>query len=387
VAAGFAAARKAVALSEAGTKARGYAEAVLTLYQGAPALDARARAQRYLARMAALDARFPGDLDLVCFHALALLGAGDGDAADRREAARLLQGVLARAPRHPGALHYLIHADDDRAHAAEALPAARLYAQVAPTVPHALHMPSHIYAELGLWDDAIASNVAAFTANEAWVAREHLPSDRRDWHSLGFLVYAFLQKGDLAAVRGLLALMDQGNSASQREATVLAHATALVNEDAWTDAADFAPAPSGVTPVLVPYVRGLGALWLGRGEALRAALAAERATPVPADPEDRARRTLALQELEGASAALAGDRPAASAALARAEETLASFPGGQPAGPSPYVPPRELEGDVLLRRFHDAPAAAAAYAAALRDAPGRRRSLLGLAAATSRQER
>ncbi|MHB8420564.1 MAG: hypothetical protein ACYDCL_21020, partial [Myxococcales bacterium] len=367
----------------------------LALYDGPPARGAGAgtrlampsgwgateRAGAYLERLRALDAAFPGDLDLACFHALALLGARDGDTAKRREAARILAGVLAVAPRHPGALHYLIHADDDRAHAAEALPAARLYAQVAPTVPHALHMPSHIYAALGLWDDVIASNLAAFAANEAWVAREKLPPAKRDWHSLGFLVHAFLQKGDAATVRALLALMDEGRSPGQRWATASARAEQLLTEGDWAGAAAFAPAPADAAADLPPYVRGLGALWLGEAGALDAALGALRAAPPPTDPEERAQRDLAREELEGAAAALAGHRAAALAALAAAEHTFEAFPGGQPAGPTPYLPPHELEGDLLLRLFHDPRAAASAYQAALRDDPGRRSSTEGLATA------
>ncbi len=380
VRAGLAAARQAVALAAPGTQERGYAEAVLALYDGAPARGPAARAAAYLDRMRALAAAFPDDLDLACFHALALLGARDGDGAKHREAARILAGVLAKAPRHPGALHYLIHADDDAAHAAEALPAARLYAQVAPTVPHALHMPSHIYAALGLWDDAVASNVAAFAATESWVAREKLPAERRDWHSLGFLVYAYLMKGDAGTVRALLALMDEGRSPAQRRATATAHAMRIVNEGDWSASAGYAPAPGDAPPALPPYVHGLGALWLHRPEALAAAIHELGTAKQPDDPEERAWLVLARQELEGGARALAGDRAGALASLADAQRTFEGFPGGPPTGPTPFVPPHELEGDLLRLHFHDANAAAAAYAAALRDAPGRRPSLEGLAA-------
>ena len=95
-------------------------------------------------------------------------------------AAAIVEEVLRRNPTHPGATHYLIHAYDDPLLAPLGLPVARRYARIAPRAEHALHMPSHIFVHLGLWDDMVASNEAAWTASKAWVKRKGLP-ERASW--------------------------------------------------------------------------------------------------------------------------------------------------------------------------------------------------------------
>jgi len=377
LAAALAAAQHAVALASRDSRERGFAEAVLRLFEGAPKQGPNDRAKAYLDRMETLHAAFPGDLEVSSFYALALLG-GPGDGfAKRRQAAAVLGRVLERASRHPGALHYLIHADDDRAHAAEALAAARLYTQVAPAIPHALHMPSHIYAQLGLWDDVIAANVASFAANEAWIAREGLGPAKRGWHTIGYLVYAYLQKGDASTVRALLELLK--TAVHDRWTYRWAQAETLVTNGDWDGAVAFDAKSPEIDADLPPYVHGLGALWLGKAEALQAALDELRTTAKKVEEKDRTRHQIEVLELEGASAALRGDPAHALEKLAEAQETFEGTPGGQPV--EPLVPPHELEGELLLRILHRPVEAARAFEASLRDAPGRRRSILGLEAA------
>jgi hypothetical protein len=116
------------------------------------------------------------------------------DARKQIRAAAILEPLYAAHPDHPGVLHYLIHAYDDPVHAPLGLRAARCYARVAPAAHHALHMPSHIFLQLGMWDDAARSNEQSYAASKAWVEREHLPSSKRDLHSLSWLQYAYLQQ-------------------------------------------------------------------------------------------------------------------------------------------------------------------------------------------------
>jgi tetratricopeptide (TPR) repeat protein len=201
---------------------KGYLRAVEALFGSG---DRPARDQAYARQMRRLAAAHPGDPDVQSFLALALMATtarspalfGDpGDdahahalvgSAVQREAAAILERVLARHPDHPGALHYLIHDYDDPAHAGKALSAARAYAKVAPQSSHALHMPAHIFLQLGMWDEAAASDEASFRASEAWVQRKSLPIGMRDHHSLSWLLYESLQLGRFQKAGEALALM------------------------------------------------------------------------------------------------------------------------------------------------------------------------------------
>ena len=174
--------------------------------------DPATRRQAYAEAMGRLYTRFPKDPEVTSFYALALLGTmsrGLVGAMDRVEGhspglagseiqarvAELLNGVLKAHPRHPGALHYLLHNYDDPQHAPLALAAARTYAEVAPESSHALHMPSHIFLQLGLWHDAARSDQAAFAASERWIKRKDLGPAMRNYHALAWLQYELLQLG------------------------------------------------------------------------------------------------------------------------------------------------------------------------------------------------
>ena len=187
--------------------------------------DRAARDRAYALSMGALAKAYPDDPDALSFFALALMGTtarspalfgeGGDDAHQhalvgsgiQQQAGAILEAVLARNPDHPGALHYLIHDYDDPQHARLALPAARAYARIAPQSSHALHMPAHIFLQLGMWDEAAASDEASFSASEAWVKRKGLPIGMRDHHSLSWLLYESLQQGRFQKAREALDIM------------------------------------------------------------------------------------------------------------------------------------------------------------------------------------
>ncbi len=157
--------------------------------------DHRQHAAAYGDAMATLAKTYPDDLEAQVFYALALLASdppNDVDLVNPMKAFGILSSLFHEHPNHPGIAHYIIHACDNPQMAREGLEGARHYAQIAPQVPHALHMPSHIFARLGLWEDDIASNMASNAAAEA--AGLHHGAENR-LHAMEFLEYAYLQTG------------------------------------------------------------------------------------------------------------------------------------------------------------------------------------------------
>ncbi len=181
-----------------------YIRAIDALYFGEGGKEARDFA--YESQMAGLSANFPDDLEAAAFHALSILGlAHDGrDFALYMRAAAIVEKVFAENPQHPGAAHYLIHAYDDPIHAPLGLRAARVYAEIAPEAAHALHMPSHIFAALGMWPEMESANQASFLASDARMHRKGLGVEARSFHARHWLAYAYLQQGRYAEAEQLV---------------------------------------------------------------------------------------------------------------------------------------------------------------------------------------
>jgi tetratricopeptide (TPR) repeat protein len=165
------------------------------------------RVEAYAAAMGALYKHNPGDVDAGSFYALALLAAqapGDTSVAPNRNAMAVLSPLFAKYPDHPGVVHYIIHACDTPALASDGLSAAKHYGEIASSAPHAVHMPGHIFARLGMWQADIDSNLESVTASHAAEARKQ--SGAMDqFHSDDFLVYAYLQSGQEAKAKAVLA--------------------------------------------------------------------------------------------------------------------------------------------------------------------------------------
>ncbi|MGI9542999.1 MAG: tetratricopeptide repeat protein, partial [Cyclobacteriaceae bacterium] len=159
--------------------------------------DKQTRDTNYASFMGKLKEKYPQNHEVATFYSLALLAAVPEGRDDKiyAKAAQIAQSVLDQNQQHPGALHYLIHSYDDPQHATLALQAAKGYARVAPDAAHALHMPSHIYVALGMWDEVVSSNERSYQASLDRRERKQLDNDARGYHSFYWLMYGYLQQG------------------------------------------------------------------------------------------------------------------------------------------------------------------------------------------------
>ena len=176
---------------------KAYIAAVTAFYSDSKKLNHDARAKAYSDAMKKVYEAYPDDHEAAAFYALSLLASephDDETFANRKQAAAVLEKLFAIEPDHPGVAHYLIHSYDKPQLAQLGLPAARRYAQIAPAAPHALHMPSHIFARVGLWQDDINSNLASIAATRKTAAM-HMGGEGHQFHAMNFLIYAYLQSG------------------------------------------------------------------------------------------------------------------------------------------------------------------------------------------------
>jgi tetratricopeptide (TPR) repeat protein len=405
--------KKGMSAKKASPREKLYLAAVAALYKDAGAGPKPARDECYREAMATLYARYPDD-ETKLFYGLSILGAIPEGAKgfDRQgRAAQLFEEVYAHHPDHPGVLHYLIHAYDDPEHAQLGLKAARAYAKAAAAVPHALHMPSHIFTRLGYWDESAATNFRGWEVSEADVNRARESGAYRDFHNLNYLEYAYIQLGryrdaqhtvDIIAEQ-YKALPDtktapdtpELQSRHVRGRTIYTVpdrvvygyfdmlTRLLVESGRWGEAAGI--------PLLVPS-RDFVAVklqWEAKAAAVRKdPIAAKRATAklvsLSQEPGQHpfAKQIITLQarEAEAFAAQAAGDADGAVAKLKEAVAIENSIDDlSQP--PYPVIPANELCGNLLLEL--NRPAEASAYfQKALQRTPNRPKAILGLARAS-----
>ena len=377
---------------------RGYLGAIRAYYADYERTDPRTRLVRYALAMDTVRRRSPADREAAIFYALALIAVGQASPTDtsfayQKRADSILEPLFRGEPRHPGLAHYLIHTNDVPQLAAHGLYAARRYAEIAPDVPHAQHMPSHIFTRLGAWDDAIASNTRSAAAARAYEVERGLTAmwDQRA-HALDYLAYAYLQQGrDTAAQRVLdeVAAAPAGypaGSLTHQYAFAAIPARCALERGRWAEAARLAVRPAPEWPAaeaITHFARAIGAAResdtaLARHEI--AVLAQIESTLAPG-PQAYWSGQVAIQRLAATAWLELATGDTASAVL-HAGQAADREDGTQkhPVTPGPVLPARELEGDLLLLAGRPA-AAGRAYAATLALSPNRARSLFGLASA------
>jgi tetratricopeptide (TPR) repeat protein len=366
--------------------------------------------------MSAAYAKYPDD-ETALFYGLSIIGAipeGSHGFEQQEKAASLFEAVYARHPDHPGALHYLIHVYDDPIHAQQGLKAARAYAQSAAAVPHALHMPSHIFTRLGDWDESAATNLKAWEISGADVKRAGESGAYRDYHSLNYLEYAYIQLGrfqgaqhavDIAAAQ-YQSLPDKQTapdtpelqSRHVRGRTIYAVpdrvvygyfdmlTRLLVEAGRWDEAAKIPLLVSSRDFVAVKLQ------WEAKAAAVRrdaeaAKTAAAKLVTLSEEPGQHpfAKLIITVQakEAESFAAEAAGDADNAVKKLKEAvaiEDSIDDL--SQP--PYPVIPAAELCGNLLLE-LHQPAEAATYFHKTLQRTPNRPKAILGLARAAQAQ--
>lgn len=358
---------KARAVAGLPARDRAYIEAIGAFYDGSATSGHAARRAAYAKAMEKLHADFPEDREATAFDGLALLATAtpeDKTYAVQKKAASLLEPIFREQPDHPGASHYLIHALDSPALASLALPAARNYAKIAPSVPHALHMPSHIFTRLGLWQDSIESNRASAEAARRFEREKKLKSPwDEELHALDYLLYAALQIGkdseaDAVAARAAEVSSVWPDIAKGGYALAAISARPAMERGRWDEAARI-PLPKQGSPAdlfaygraMVRFARAVGAARSGdaQGAAVEAAQIAPIRDALARDPDTywRDQTEILRKEAEGWASHAAGKDEEAVAFLtsAAAQEDAGDK---RPVTPGPIAPAREQLGELLL---------------------------------------
>lgn len=363
------------------------------------------RIRRWAAALENLYKAFPDDPEAAAFYALSLLATTPSNTISREHAdraAEILIRVYRQNPDHPGAMHYLVHANDVPGRERELLEITRKYESAAPNNPHALHMPTHIYTRLGDWDGVIRGNLRAANAALEYPAGDHGEFVWDEFpHAIEYLVYAYLQKGDLAAaalqlerLRGTERLEPSFKTAFHLASTQARYA--LERRD-WRAAAAIVPRePASLVwdrypwaEAISQFARGLGAAHLGRLDEAQAAgtRLEELEAAARTSGEELFARNIAVLRLELAawSAHMEGRDETALALMREAVDLEASTPK-HAVTPGPTLPAQELLADLLMEQRKPTDALAA-YRRSLELYPNRFNSLRGAErAATAPQD-
>ncbi len=381
--------RRAQEIGTASDHESGLIQALALVYDDA--VPYQTRVVKYESAMQQLAAAYRDDTEAQVFYALALLAAAspfDKTHARQKRAAEILEPLYRKYPQHPGIAHYLIHAYDNAELAGRGVVAARAYANIAPSAPHALHMPSHIFTRLGMWSDSIASNRAARAAahEQGDIGEELLAMD--------YLVYAYLQEGREREAREVIRQLKQMQKLDQGEFKVGYPSTAMrtrfsVERRQWKEAAGI-ESPDGAPPQVVAiavWARALGLARGGRPAEVRSEIdnlnKLER--QLRAADNDYWAQQVRIQTTEAeAWLAQAEGRSDDAQRLMRNAADEEDAIEKLPVTPGPIIPAREQLGDLLLEQ-HRPDQAVKEFKDALAGTPNRRGSREGLLRATGRK--
>src|SRR5437870_965734 len=361
----------------------------------------RDRVVAYEKAMRQLRDKYPDDFETQTFYAFALLAVGyatpnDTSLSKQLEAAAMLEKLWKSNPNHPGVVHYLIHCYDYPAVAQRGLAAARSYDSIAPWVPHALHMPSHIFTRLGMWDESIAANGASAEASRAYAAMRHRDAtEAEELHALDYMAYSYLQEARDAEAKKIVDRVAKVRKTNPELEFSAAYALAAIPTRYAFERNEWASAATLTVPnlphwssfpfmeALIEYGHALGRAHTGDLDGARKAIARmQQLRDATKDPKfDYFKNHLDLQ-IQAASAWVAaseGKKSEAIEMLRRAADSE-DILGKHPVSPGAFVPIREQLGSLLLE-VGQSKEAQREFEAALKIYPGRFRGLYGAARA------
>jgi len=371
---------------------RGFIRALALFYdRDFAAIPYRQRVYEYERAMGELAAAYPKDEESQVFYALALLASAspfDKAHARQKHAVKILDPLFHEYPQHPGIAHYLIHACDNQEMAHQGLLAARAYSKIAPSAPHALHMPSHIFTRLGMWSDSLTSNLVARGA-------AHNQSDvGEELHAMDYLVYAYLQEGREKEANELIQQLKAMSSLDEGDFKIAYAATAMpvryaLERQQWAEAASIVPArgaPPHVTAVAV-WARAIGLARSGHAAGARQEVEKLRQLErqLRDSGEDYAEywaKQVEIQKVEAMawSAQAEAEADEARNLLRKAADDEDAFEK-LPVTPGPVIPAREQLGDLLLQQG-EPKQALKEFQISLSNSPRRRSAMIGVARAS-----
>ena len=388
--AGMCAIDKAKAAGAKTQRERDYIAAIGTFYKDADKLDHRTRTLAYEKAMDELQARYADDHEAAIFHALALLAIApptDKTYVNQKNAGAILEPLFVEQPEHPGIAHYIIHAYDYPPLAQRALEAARRYAKIAPDSPHALHMPSHIFTRLGLWQESIDSNLAS----AASAKKNNAPGN--ELHAKDYLIYAYLQGAQDQEAKEALEAPPAGRPDDPQYMNWLyamgtSPARYAVERHQWAEAAAL-PVPPNTFPggrwawteANLHFARSLGASHTGKTEAARKEieqLASLRDALLQSNDKYWADQVDIQRETATAWITLAEGKREEALAQMRSAADHEDKTDKHNVTPGVILPARELLGEMLLQLKQPAQAMVE-FETTLRTAPNRFNALSGAA--------
>jgi hypothetical protein len=395
---GMAAVEKAGSLRAKTERERDYIATIGAFYRDWDKVDHHERALAWRTAMQQLSARYPEDREAAIFFALALIGtapATDKTFANQKQAAEILNRILPEQPNHPGITHYMIHSYDSPQLAILALPAARSYARIAPAAPHALHMPSHIFTRLGLWQDSIDSNLASAAAAKSHIAKT-LPgaASQDELHAKDYLVYAYLQTcqdGEAKRVVEETAVVSKVDQEVFQAAYAFAAIPAryALERRRWSAAAAIQVRPAGFpwaqfryAEAITYFTRALGAARsdkpsAARGEIEKLSAIQKSLAQVKQDYDWSAQVEVQRLAALAWTAHAEGDNDGALLSM-RSAADLEDRTDKHPVSPGPVLPARELLGELFMEMNQPA-LAFPEFETVLRTSPKRFNSTYGAA--------
>jgi hypothetical protein len=383
---------------------RDYIAGIEVFYKDSDKLDHKARALAYSQAMEQLYRRYPKDNEAGVFYALTLVATGtlanDKTYANEKKAAQILNRVRLREPQHPGVTHYLIHSYDYPALARLALPAARSYAKIAPASAHARHMPSHIFTRLGLWQEAIRSNLGAEAAAKEFARRNKMSGAwDEQFHAMDYLAYAYLQGAQDKQAWGVLDELNKIPKAEPETFKVAYAFTAIKTRYAlerrrWEEAAKLTLPPDSLggfpwsrfrwAEANIHFARAIGAAHSGDAASAREAVGKlteiREALVVAKGDYDWAKQVEIQHQAASAWLARAEGKDEEALRLMRAAADLEDATEKHPVTPGAILPAREMLGD-LLSELNQSALALKEYEKSLESSPNRFNSIYGAARA------